>query len=32
MDQAAHVRADTTLRYIKRAGVFRQNAAAKVGL
>jgi integrase len=32
MDQAAHLRADTTLRYIKRAGVFRQNAAAKVGL
>jgi integrase len=32
MDQAAHTRADTTLRYIKRAGVFRQNAAAKVGL
>jgi len=32
MDQAAHTRADTTLRYIKRAGVFRQNAASKVGL
>ena len=32
MDQAAHTRADTTMRYIKRAGVFRQNAAAKVGL
>lgn len=32
MDQAGHTRADTTMRYIKRAGVFRQNAAAKVGL
>lgn len=32
VDQAAHASADTTRRYVARAGVFRQNAAARVGL
>lgn len=32
MDQAAHASAETTRRYVARAGVFRQNAAARVGL